>query len=266
MSAGILGDESFAVVRVAVGVVFALAALSKAWNFRKFVKTVAHYPHASRVAGPIAGSLIIGELMVAVALPFQATALAGGMLAIAMLALFSGVLWRFGIPHEGDCGCLGALPSGRTSKEVIVRNIVLILAIAYGGLGPIAWPSAPIIVGIALLVLAGILITRPALQVGAGSVDASRRAALYKMAAVGGALALLPLLHLKEAFACVCGEIVSCGSCNHYVQSYYSGCCVNCTCSPPKKMVRRKWYKTCYVCCQGNKEFYCSTTYICVSC
>jgi hypothetical protein len=246
--------------------VFALAALSKAWNFGRFVKTVAHYPHASRIARPIAGFLISSELVVAVALLFQATALVGGTLAVALLALFSGVLWRFGIPHEGDCGCLGALPSGRTRKDVIVRNTVLILAVSYGVLGPVAWPSAPMAMGIALLVVAGILITRPALQVGSGSVDASRRAALYKMAVVGGALALLPLLRLKEAFACVCGEIVSCGSCNHYVDYYYSGCCVNCTCSPPKKKIRRKWYQTCSVCCEGNEEYYCFTTYVCVSC
>jgi hypothetical protein len=262
----LLGEESFAVTRIAVATVFALAALSKGSSFAKFTKTVAHYPVAGVRPRLAAGLLLAGEFAVAATLPFQVTALVGAAVALALLALFSATLLRFGMPHEHDCGCLGALPSARTSKDVVIRNVSLVFVIGFAALAPVFWVSPPLIVGFLILIPPAILILRPAFQGAPRPFAPSRRAALYKIAVVSAGLALLPVLRARETLACVCGEVISCGSCNHYIDSYYSGCCVNCTCSPRKKTVRRQWYKTCNICCEGARETYCYSTYPCIPC
>ena len=259
-------EGGFSVVAVSVAAVFALAATSKLWGFKKFAKTVAHYPAASRSPRLVAFLLIGGELTAAALLPFAPVAAAAAIPAMALLCLFSLTLLWFGLPHEGDCGCLGALPSARSSKQAVLRNSALGLAVAYAAGGPAVWPSAPFALGPAIVLLVAALILWPAVQPNSASSDPTRRAALYKIAAIAAGIALLPIIRPRDALACVCGDIISCGSCNHYVQSYYSGCCVDCTCSPAKKMVRRRWYKTCNVCCEGATEYYCFSTYICVSC
>ena len=235
LSAGILGEGAFSIVAVLVAAVFALAGLSKLWGFRKFTKTVAHYPFVSKAPRVAASLLIAGELVAALLLPFSARATLMAAPALGLLCLFSLTLLWFGMPHEGDCGCLGALPSARSSKQVVLRNAALGLAVVYAAFGPGIWPSAPLGVGAAIIVLVGVLILWPAVQFDSSSANPGRRAALYKMAAIAGGLALLPVLRPRDAFACVCGNIISCGSCNHYIDTYYSGCCVNCTCSPSEE-------------------------------
>jgi hypothetical protein len=266
LSVGILGEEAFSIVGIFVAAVFALAAVSKVWSFKKFTKTVAHYPVASRAPRLTASLLIVGEAIAALLLPFSGKAAGAAVPALVLLCLFSLTLLWFGMPHEGDCGCLGALPSARSSKQVVLRNAALALGVVYAALGPTIWPSAPLASGAAIILFIGALILWPAVQLDSGSADPGRRAALYKVAAIAAGIALLPVLRPRDALACACGNIISCGSCNHYSDSYYSGCCVNCTCSPPKKMVRRQWFKTCNVCCEGATEFYCYSTYPCVSC
>jgi hypothetical protein len=264
--AEMLKEGMFSVVAVLVAAVFALAAVSKSLSFKTFRKTVAHYPVASRAPGLAASLLIAGELAAAVLLPFSAVEALAAVPALALLCMFSVTLLWFGIPHEGDCSCLGALPSARTSKQVVFRNTVLGLVIAYAAFGPAVWPSAPFALGVGLVLLGGALILWPALQPDSAPSSSSRRAAMYKVAAIAAGIALLPLLRPRDALACVCGTIISCGSCGHYHDSYHSGCCAYCTCSPQKKMVRRQWFQTCNVCCEGAIEFYCFSTYPCVAC
>jgi len=266
MLADLVGDPSFALVRLAVAAIFALAGLSKLASFEDFARAVAHYPVASARPRAVATALVSTELAAAALLVPQATGAFGAALATVLLVLFTATVSWFGIPHEHDCGCLGALPAARTSTGVAVRNLALLFALAYVLVVPTIWPSAPWTVATLLLLLVAMTITLPAVQVETGNADPGRRAALRTIALAAAAVALLPVLRPKDALACWCGQVLSCGSCNHFIDSYYSGCCVDCTCSPPMAKVRRDWYKTCNVCCEGYQEYYCSTTYPCLYC
>jgi len=140
------------VLRIALAVLFAVAASHKLRDFRSFEATLADYRLVPGRLLRFAGVALAGA-EVAVALALVGSPEAGALGALALLALYSlGIGWNLarGRRHI-DCGCLG--PAGRRSLSgwLVARNLALSAGAAALLLGaaarPLSWVDAVSVLG-----------------------------------------------------------------------------------------------------------------------
>jgi hypothetical protein len=134
--------------RAALGVVFLTSAATKLSGRASFAEFVASLRRMDvvprRLAGPIGGLVVTGEVAVVVflALPFTASAATGFGLAALLLCGFTGAIvvsLRRG--RQTTCRCFGAstVPLGRRH---VARNAVLVAAAGLGLAGTVMGGSA----------------------------------------------------------------------------------------------------------------------------
>lgn len=151
--------EFLLVVRCGLAVVFAVAAVAKLADVAGFRATLDEFgvaPSAARV-GAIA--VPVTELAIAVLLVPTATARAGAIAALSLLALFciaiARVLRRGGQP---DCNCFGKAQSSPVGRPTLARNAALgglaSLVAAAGPGGGLNAPPVAIVIAAALAVQA----------------------------------------------------------------------------------------------------------------
>lgn len=131
--------------RVLIALVFASAALGKVRHLQEFVGVVANYRLLPQRAAPaFAIAVVLVEATVALSMPLDATARAGGLVGAAALGAFA-----FAISvnlargrTEIDCGCFQGALRQSLSLGLLVRNAALALIALWAALplAPIAKP------------------------------------------------------------------------------------------------------------------------------
>lgn len=119
--------------RIALGLIFLAAGVLKALDPAEFVHEVAGYGLLSaRLSSVAAPALIVLEITLAVALLAGARPLLAGLLSLALLLFFIGIV-AYGISagRTEDCGCFGAYVH-RTPAEAIGEDVL------YAGLAALA--------------------------------------------------------------------------------------------------------------------------------
>ena len=112
--------------RLALAVVFALAAVTKLADQAGARAAAIGFGVPERLAGPVAALLPVLELAVAVALLVPASTAAGAIGALALLALFASAIVRSMVRGEApDCHCFGQLHSEPAGWRTLTRNGVL---------------------------------------------------------------------------------------------------------------------------------------------
>jgi uncharacterized membrane protein YphA (DoxX/SURF4 family)/peroxiredoxin len=148
--------------RVGLALVFAFAGAAKLVGLERTRATLAAFGVPRGLVAPAAIALPIAELAVAAALIVPASARVGAVVAVVLLAAFSGAVARLLARGERpDCACFGGLGSTPVGTGTLTRNLVLAGVSAFvviggpgrevgsvlGGVDPL------IIVGVVLLVL-----------------------------------------------------------------------------------------------------------------
>lgn len=148
--------------RVLVAMVFALAATTKARDLDAFHRTLRDFRVAGdRAARRLAPVVVALEaLVVVLTVVSPGTAVAGSLLAIALLAVFTVVL--AGARVRGStvgCNCFGSSPQPVSWYDV-ARNVVLILAIGGALLagGPASAVPAPATAASVVLACAAVVV------------------------------------------------------------------------------------------------------------
>lgn len=113
--------------RVALALVFAVAAVGKLSDREAFRGTIEQFGLPRRAARPAAWALPITELVIALGLLFITTAWAAAVAASVLLALFCiaivSVIARGEAP---ECNCFGSLGSARVGRSTLARNGILL--------------------------------------------------------------------------------------------------------------------------------------------
>jgi thiol-disulfide isomerase/thioredoxin len=125
--------------RVVLAAVFALAGATKLTDRAGTEKAAVRFGAPRRAAAPLALALPVAELVVAGLLLPASTAAAGAAGAVALLALFSGVMasaLAFG--DVADCHCFGSLHSASVSGRTLARNAGLAAVAAFALAGSLA--------------------------------------------------------------------------------------------------------------------------------
>lgn len=116
------------VIRLALTVVFGVAATAKLRDLDAFADSVVAFGTPLRLARHVSRAVPALELATAIALLPQASARWGAAVAAAMLLLFIGVIGR--ALSQGltpNCNCFGQLTAEQISWRTLARNIVLLL-------------------------------------------------------------------------------------------------------------------------------------------
>lgn len=118
------------VLRITIAVIFLVAAVAKAKNFRGFIGTIRQIPIMSKASTATAVVVIVSEFAVTVLLLSGQLFPLGAALAAALLLMFSTVaIAAVAQSRSIECGCFG--PS-RTSLglNTVARNVILLGATA----------------------------------------------------------------------------------------------------------------------------------------
>lgn len=153
---GVLGESVLTYVayaaQLSIGGVFAVSAVAKLRNPRRFVETVADYDVVpSRLAPIVAGGVVlveallavclVGNLLLPIALPLAAVTFAGFLVVVA-ISLKRG--------RYVDCGCFGA-SSEPISGVTVVRLALLGSAAVLGAIGRLVLQDSSAVGGRGLL-------------------------------------------------------------------------------------------------------------------
>lgn len=131
-------DDVLLLFRCLLALVFVVAAAGKALDLAGSRQAVADFGIPERWARPLGTVLPAGELAVAALLVVRSTAVAGAVLAAALLAVFLAAITR--VLRQGqapDCHCFGQLSSEPAGPRTLMRNAVLaVAAVLVAVLGP----------------------------------------------------------------------------------------------------------------------------------
>lgn len=120
------------VCQIAIGLLFAIAAMSKLGDLRAFAEEI----HNFRIV-PIATENLLAmtlpwiELVAAVALILDIRARSGGLLITAMLVVFTvAIISAVARDLDIECGCFGTTDASRVGTRKILENLgMLVLAV-----------------------------------------------------------------------------------------------------------------------------------------
>lgn len=147
------------VLRIGLAAIFALAALSKLADRRGTAAAIRSFGAPARLAAPLATLIPLTELAGAALLLPEATAGAGSVLTLLLLAAFSvAITANLLRGRRPSCNCFGQLSAAPIGGPDLIRNALLALAavLVLGlGIGPSA--VAPIASSPALALAAGLL-------------------------------------------------------------------------------------------------------------
>jgi thiol-disulfide isomerase/thioredoxin len=119
-------DAGVLIARLLLACVLATAAVAKLLDLRAGQTALSDFGIPPLLTRPLSGLLPALELATAVALLWPAAAVAGGIVAFVMLAVFTvAIAVNLARGHTADCHCFGQLSSGPLGLWSIVRNIVL---------------------------------------------------------------------------------------------------------------------------------------------
>lgn len=147
------------VLRIGLAAIFAFAALAKLADRRGTAATIRSFGAPAGLAAPLATLIPLAELTTAALLLPDATAAAGCVLALVLLAVFSvAIATNLLRGRRPNCNCFGQVRSAPIGGSNLIRNAVLALAAALVlgmGVGPSA--VAPIASSPALALAVGLL-------------------------------------------------------------------------------------------------------------
>jgi hypothetical protein len=140
-------------LRVALAVMFGVAALAKIAVFRRTWARVRLFGIPEAMSRSVAIAIPVAELGAVALLIPDATARMGGLVAALALGAFSVAVVRLLVRHEApDCNCFGVFHTSRVGPGMLVRNLVLTaLALFIAIAGPGArtgiafWPWAALV-------------------------------------------------------------------------------------------------------------------------
>lgn len=146
--------------RCALGVVFAVSALSKTWKKGTFaafrLATAALVPSARRYATALSTVVVVAEAGIVVALAVPGTAVAGLVAACLLLSAFTvAIAAAVRRGATTSCRCFGATATPVSARH-LVRNALLIAVAALGLAMPGQAADDPVALGLAAV--AGIVV------------------------------------------------------------------------------------------------------------
>lgn len=174
-------EAAVVVARLLLAAVFAVAGVAKLADMPGSRAAVAGFGVPERAAGAIGTALPIAELAVAGLLLFGSTAVAGGVGALTLLALFAiGITVSMVHGEAPECHCFGQLHSGPAGPGTLARNLGLaavagFVVIAGNSIGPGASEAAAELDGGEWLVVAAMIALLVAMAAGAVAVVALLR-------------------------------------------------------------------------------------------
>src|SRR4051794_12574140 len=119
-------DAAVLVARLLLGGMFVVAGVGKLADLPGFRRALLGFGVGERLARLGAIALPIAELVTAVALFVQPSAIWGAAAALVLLAAFTGAIVNALARSEApDCGCFGALHSAPVGRRQVARNAVL---------------------------------------------------------------------------------------------------------------------------------------------
>jgi hypothetical protein len=150
--------------RVVMAVTFGVSACSKARSRAAFLDFVGWLggiaPVSRRTATPVAGALVITEIVVACAMVVPASARPGLMLAALLLTVFAvGIFRALRQGVRAPCKCFGTSTTPLGWPQ-IVRNVLLVV-VALTGAVTLNGDGGMAIAGIVLSLVAGLLLVLP---------------------------------------------------------------------------------------------------------
>lgn len=120
-------EQASLVVRILLAGVFLLSSLSKLLDRSSFQRSLVDFKVPRRLVKPLAYILPVIEAFAACALLIASTAVAGAVVLIGLLLVFTVVVtWNLYKGRTPNCGCFGVLSSDPISKKTLVRNAVLL--------------------------------------------------------------------------------------------------------------------------------------------
>ena len=143
-------DVLLSLGRITLAAVFVVAAATKLLDREGTREAVREFGAPARLAAPLALVLPLAELVVAALLIPTATAVAGALGALALLALFSGAIAvSLARGRAPDCHCFGQLHSAPAGRGTLVRNgalgavaaFVLAASLAEPATGTFEWTT-----------------------------------------------------------------------------------------------------------------------------
>jgi hypothetical protein len=150
-------------LRVALAVMFGVAALAKIASFRRTWARVRLFGVPEALSRPVAIAIPATELAAVGLLIPDVTARAGGMVGALALGAFSLAVARLLIRGEApECNCFGVLHATRVGTGMLVRNLALTglaLLVAVAGPGVLTgvafWPWAAAVAAVAAATATG---------------------------------------------------------------------------------------------------------------
>ena len=119
-------DAAFLLARLVLAAVFVVAGVAKLADMAGSRAAVAGFGVPERLAAPLGTLLPFAELAIAGLLLIEATARAGAITALALLALFAvGIAASMARGEAPDCHCFGQLHSEPAGPRTLVRNLIL---------------------------------------------------------------------------------------------------------------------------------------------
>jgi uncharacterized membrane protein YphA (DoxX/SURF4 family) len=121
-------DEPILIARLALAVVFAVAAIGKLGDLDGSRQTVERFGVPARFARPVGVLIPLAELAIAVGLLIAVATVPWAALAAALLlAVFCAAIVRVLARGEApECNCFGSLGSAPVGRGTLARNVVLI--------------------------------------------------------------------------------------------------------------------------------------------
>lgn len=161
-------DTIWLLARLILAAVFAVAGVGKLMDIPGSIKATQGFGIPERLARPIGTLLPFLELLAAILLIPVSTALAGAVLALALLTAFlAGMVNSLRKGEAPDCHCFGQIHSEPVGPRTIIRNAVLAalaIVVLFGGTSPghslLGWLDGEsgavkvLAAGVALLILA----------------------------------------------------------------------------------------------------------------
>jgi peroxiredoxin/uncharacterized membrane protein YphA (DoxX/SURF4 family) len=143
-------DVAIAIARLVLAATFAVAGAAKLADRPGSVAAVEAFGVPTRLAGAVGTLLPFAELATAALLLFDATAEAGAIAALVLLAGFcAGITRAMSRGESPDCHCFGQLHSEPAGPRTLVRNLLLAgvavfaLAAGPGDEGLLGWIGTP---------------------------------------------------------------------------------------------------------------------------
>lgn len=130
-------DTVVLVLRLVLATTFTVSALSKMFDLGGTRQAVEDFGAPVAISGPLVALLPIAELTVVGLLLFGHTAVAGSILALALLAVFSiAIAFNLRRGRRPDCHCFGQIGSGPIGARTLGRNAgIAAIAVLVAGIG-----------------------------------------------------------------------------------------------------------------------------------